>query len=501
MNQLPGPESIRGDFSDHTLELPNGSVHFTFEARTYWITVKRDGRTLRRWRATRTVGSRFMQYCIGVQTEGPEPPDSLVWREHMIPFGYWITIGRWLPKHYFDPDGPELLHDGVAIVEGLDKYEDVRPWTSICLSCHNTTPYAYRAVHKLYAGFPDATVSVAVGPLSASLNPTVPTKPNLTSFEEINARLDPQRHLVTLGISCESCHFGAREHSLNQGKMSFLPTSPYLKITNHRPDRPLTPERKNPATITGICSQCHSGFSRLYPNGGATCNSREGLDFNSGFCTSKMTCVHCHEPHTAGPAAGGPTDPAHVAVCSTCHSQYADPEKVATHTRHPASVNCLDCHMPRQTLGLDALVRTHRVSNPVEEAMVVKGAPNACNLCHLDKSLGWTLSELERGWGRRVAARAGEDVETSLGDRWLGSDDSHLRLLASQSYVRSPLGKAKLHDLVHALNDPEPINRVFHLRAVEALWSRKLSRSEYEMTAPPAVRAAQIEKILADCPR
>jgi hypothetical protein len=440
-----------------------------------------------------------MQLYIGVQTDGPEPPDSPVWREHMIPFGYWSSIGRWLPKHYFDTDGPELLRDGIPVVEGIDKFQDVRPWTSVCLSCHNTAPYAYRAAHKLYAGFPDATVSVAAGRLSTVLAPTVTAGPTLASLEEINRNLQPDRHLVTLGISCESCHFGGREHAQGAGPIAFLPTSPYVKITSHRSDQALTDDRKNARTLTGICSQCHSGFARLYPNGGSTCNSREGLDFNSGYCTSRMTCVHCHEPHTAGPPAGGPTNPAHVAVCSTCHVSYADPQKAIAHARHSAGsgVTCLDCHMPRLTLGLDALVRTHRVSHPVEQAMITHGAPNACNLCHLDQTLRWTLDQLERGWGRRLKAPAG-DVDRPVGEAWLFSSDPFLRFLATQSYARSPLGPTRLADLIRALNDPEPINRVFHTRAVETIWGRKLTPADYEMTAPPALRARQIAKLLAE---
>ena len=54
-----------------------------------------------------------MQFYIGVQIEGPQPPGVDLTREHMLPFAYWITLGRWLPKHYFDPDGPERVADGV----------------------------------------------------------------------------------------------------------------------------------------------------------------------------------------------------------------------------------------------------------------------------------------------------------------------------------------------------------------------------------------------------
>jgi hypothetical protein len=157
--------------------------------------------------------------------------------------------------------------------------------------------------------------------------------------------------------------------------------------------------------------------------------------------------------------------------------------------------------MPRQTLGLDALVRTHRVSHPVEPSMVSSGGPTACNLCHLDRTLDWTLEELRRGWGRevRLPHDRGSEQDRPTGEAWLASPDPLLRLLASQSYARSPLGRGGLPELIRSLNDPEPINRVFHARAVEAVWGRKLSHSEYELTAPPAVRARQIEKLLAEC--
>jgi hypothetical protein len=507
MNQDAGPDSVQGDFADQVLRLPTGEVHFSREGGRFWVTTRRDGRTVRRWQVTRTVGSRYYQFYIGRETEGPEPADHPARGEHMIPFAWWGTLGRWFPKPYFDPDGPEKLADGLPQAEGIDSFQDVRSWTGVCMSCHNTAPYAYRAVHRMWAGFPDATVSLAVGSLSNALAETIEAGPSLQSFEQINTHLDPSRHLVTLGISCESCHFGGREHAVNGGKISFLPSSPYLRLTPHRTDRPLTNDRKNPATVTGICTQCHSGNALLYPNGCGEVNSREGYDFNLGACASQMTCTHCHEPHTAGPREGSPTQPAHVAACVHCHGQYAGEAQAVAHSRHPtgAGVSCLDCHMPRQVLGLDGLIRTHRVGPPVEEAMLAKGAANACNLCHLDRSLQWTLDELDRGWGRRLTptpwwANWGE-LDRPVGELWLTAQHPGMRRVASLSYARTPLGRARLADLVGALNDPEPINRLFHARAVEAVWGRKLSRDEYEVTAAPAERARQFEQLLQKLPR
>jgi hypothetical protein len=502
MNQLPTRETVRGNFNNHVLHLATGDVHFTTDSDGYHVTTRQGGQVIRRWRITRTVGTRYIQFYIGILTEGEESPQSPARREHMVPFCWWFAINRWLPKHYFDPDGPELLRDGIPLTQGLDHYTDIRPWTSVCLCCHNTVPYAYRAVHKIYAGFPNATVAIAPGLLGKELSPAVLLEPTLIGFEQINGELDPEKHLVTLGISCESCHFGGREHALSERKISFVPRSPYLKLTRQEKGRVVTNDRKNPATINGICTQCHDGNALLFPNGCSEFNSREGLDFNLGACSSQMTCVHCHEPHTAGPPEGAPTNPLHVAVCVDCHKQYHDAKSAAAHTHHPASagVTCLDCHMPRQTLGIDRLVRTHRVGMPVEASMISKNLANACNLCHLDKSLRWTLTELERGWANQINASGSDENpvewDRPMGDVWLTGKHTGMRRLAAETYAHSPWGKSNLPALIGALNDPEPINRVIMSRAVEHAWGRKLVAEDYELTAPPARRQEQINRLL-----
>lgn len=501
MNQLPTRESVQGDFANATLELPTGSVSFTTEADAFFMTVNKDGQQLRKYRVTRTVGSRALQYYIGVQLSGPEPADSKLYGEHMLPFAYVIDARRWYPKHFLDPDGPEDLHDGVPHTEGIDKITDIRPYSKVCMNCHNTMAYAYRIYQKPLVGFSDATVAATIGPLSKAISNTIPVGRTVADFEKLNARLDPERHLVTLGISCESCHFGGREHVANKRDVRFLPTSKFVKLIPKRADRPIADSRSNAAAVNGICTQCHSGGGILFPNGGAQCNSREGLDAASGACVSQMSCVSCHEPHTAGPRAGGPDVPGHVAACVECHQQYSNEEKARAHSRHSAGgANCLDCHMPRQTLGVDTLVRTHRVSQPVEPVMISNNAANACNLCHLDKSLRWTLAELDRGWGKKHAPAPGSPalavMDEPMGRVWLKGKGASMRAVAAQSYARSPLGKAMLPELFRALNDEEPMNRVFIQQAVERVIDRKLTRAEYEVTARPSVRLEQIERLL-----
>jgi predicted CXXCH cytochrome family protein len=502
MNQLPGPASVLGDFTGPPLQLPGAAVRFTCAGGVYRMAVERGGRTVRSYDVTRTVGTRFMQFYIGVQREGPEPPGHAVYSEHMLPFAWWVSLGRWLPKQYFDADGPEELDGGAPLVEGVDHVRDVRPYNAVCMNCHNTFSYAYRVFEPMLVGFPDARVAAAVGPLSERLSATVPVRPTAASFAGISGRLDPDRHLVTLGISCESCHFGCREHAAGGGPVHFLPTSPYLRLTPRDPDRPLADDRKNAAAVNGICAQCHSGNTRFFPNCSARSNSREALDFDRGACASRLRCVSCHEPHTASAAPGGPDRPEHNALCADCHAAFRDPDHAAAHAGHPAAagVTCLDCHMPRYNLGLDEVVRTHRIAVPVEQSMVSAASANACNVCHPDRSLRWTVNELGRVWGQRLslpeAGPAAAAVDRPLGEVWMESPDAELRIVGTQSYARLPAGRAKMADLVRALNDPEPISRVFALKAVERIRGRKLDAADYELTAPPAERARRIDQLL-----
>jgi hypothetical protein len=397
--------------------------------------------------------------------------------------------------------GNEKLQDGVPLVDAVNGRAEVRSYTAICMNCHNTMPYAYRIFHGMFVGYPHGTVAAALEPLSRALADTVQVAPTVEGFTRLNAGLDPDQHLVTLGISCESCHLGGREHAKHEKEIRFLPTSPLLKVKDHDPAKPLSADRRNPRTVLGLCTQCHSGVTYYFPNGGAIGNSCEGFDMQKGFCTTQLHCAHCHEPHTATDRpSGSPLDPKHVAACVQCHSQYAEPEQALAHAKHPADsqVNCLDCHMPRYIQGVDELSRSHRISHPVEESMVRAGSANACNTCHLDKSLRWTLEELDKGWGRRITPQqdwpAHAKLDEPVGPLWLQGPNNHLRLLAAQCYGRSPLGPAMLPELIRALNDPEPLNRAFHQCAIQRVRGKPLHEPiPVEITETPARRREQIE--------
>ena len=53
--------------------------------------------------------------------------------------------------------------------------------------------------------------------------------------------------------------------------------------------------------------------------------------------------------------------------------------------------------MSRINEGLQDVVRTHMICSPTQPGMIEANHPNACNLCHLDKPIDWTIEKL-RAW-------------------------------------------------------------------------------------------------------
>ncbi|MEO1529244.1 MAG: ammonia-forming cytochrome c nitrite reductase subunit c552, partial [Planctomycetota bacterium] len=467
MNQQPSQTSVLSDFEGTELHLPDATAHFTTEGDRYLMTITKAGETFRRYVVTRTVGSRYMQYFIGKQLEGPESSGHPVYDEHMLPFAYWFELKRWFPRRYFDADGDEeLCSEGLPLVEAVNADPGVRPYTANCMNCHNTFPYVYRIFHKELVGFPKAIVSASINGICQNMDAPSGSSGDAESFRALNAGLNPDRDLVTLGISCESCHFGAREHVQAQRRMRYLPTSPFVKMERVDPSATFADDGSTAATINGICSQCHSGDGLRFPEGAVKTNSSEGYDLQKGFCASKISCVNCHDPHAGSEHASGfQTLTKHVDACLECHPKYADPVVARSHSGHAASdgVSCLDCHMPRYNQGVNGLSRTHRICMPVEEQKLATSGANACNVCHVDKSLRWTLNELKKGWN--VSFEPGKDwalhnrLDDPVAETWLNGSDNHMRFVATECLSRSPQATELVPLMLRSLNDPEPLNR------------------------------------------
>jgi predicted CXXCH cytochrome family protein len=149
-----------------------------------------------------------------------------------------------------------------------------------------------------------------------------------------------------------------------------------------------------------------------FPDGTAHKNRMQGNDFvQSLMYTRGVTCFSCHDAH-------GTDNPGIVrekgnALCLTCHGPNTQngphAASIEQHTHHSAGGTgneCIACHMPKiaETIA-DVYVRSHtfRFVWPAETDSLK--IPNACNLCHTDKTTEWATAAL-RSWGDRSPWRA-----------------------------------------------------------------------------------------------
>lgn len=497
MNQLATAAAILGDFSGTSIDYGGRRAVFRREADDFFVEHFDGDTLLRRIRVTRVIGWRYEQDYVGVQVLGPEPlHDPLYSEETRIRFSWSLDRRRWLPQSYLEPTeypGSEYLADGSL---RHDPFAAERlPFNERCARCHNTYPYDLR-LYRIFSedgmvsGFPPGALDRDV--VHALARETGDTR--LLTTQRL-----PLERFVTIGISCESCHFGGREHAVDGSTpIRFVPTHPLL--AGWTPDHHNA--RKNPAVINSICRQCHhSGVSAPdnWPDGSASVNSMEAAEQDRGACAGAIRCTLCHNTHVSGPPAGSPDRSEHLAACVECHQDKRLPAAARTHGRHdPDQASCLDCHMPRIVQGFTGYNRSHRISSPSEPRILATGMPNACNLCHLEKSLAWTRDALENGWGTRVelsqslAPRFGTDYEHPAGLAWLQHPSSMVRTVAAGAYARSTLGPSALPALTSHLEEPNAYVRMRFLLAVERILGRRLSDEEYSLTGDPALRRAQI---------
>ncbi|MCX5747437.1 MAG: ammonia-forming cytochrome c nitrite reductase subunit c552 [Proteobacteria bacterium] len=400
MNQRATDDAVIGDFADRAV----GEARFSRDAAGAYVMTL--GTTP--YRVTRTIGSRGLQEYVGVAADDPTQ------EEVRLPFGWWPRKHAWVSQPNFDPWLDEATFDPYA--------RPTDPWATRCPWCHSTYPFVQR---------------IARGQIRAVGH-------GLEQFFTSTKRAVGSERLavedqVTTGISCESCHLGGRAHAAG-APIHLVPMGDVVGKPGAPVATTFARERRDPDVVNGTCAQCHSGPSPRLPDGSALRNSSEALDLAGSPCRG-IRCVDCHDPHRA--EARG--DDAHaIAACTKCH-----PTLARDHGQHPAAVTCLDCHMPRYVLGIDTFVRSHRISTPMQ---VIADAPNACSLCHLDRTPAWTLAALHQP--------TSADDSTTMGQRWLASPSPAIRLIAIAAYGRSTIPGARAL-IAPFLHDPAAYVRAF----------------------------------------
>ena len=287
------------------------------------------------------------------------------WLAYHVP-----DTGDWGAPLYPDPAGDNSkrptgpLCDGCHSVNYDIKTKTVAEWNVGCEKCH--------------------------GPGSAHAADPKPT----------NIVNPAKQNYVDASDTCIACHsqgqplnrvIAGKAYDWPVGYHAGLKLADFWKLEDHKP---------------GELTFTH------FPDGTAHKNRMQGNDFVQSLMYARgVTCFSCHDPHGTDNEAML-RKPASE-ICMTCHAPNGrNGPRAATieaHTHHAAGSpgsQCVACHMPliEQTLGkINVASHTFHFVYPSQTEKL--NIPNACNVCHQDKTAAWASAAIA-GWPERSPWRA-----------------------------------------------------------------------------------------------
>jgi hypothetical protein len=513
---------------------PWGGAVFTFkgdrvtmlsEGGRRYMRVEAEGRAPQLFRVTKVIGGRYREDYVGREVAGTEENSPIVGDptdEPILPVSYLIFSNSWRYKGY-----------SVMVKERPHLGKHGAPWKQTCIFCHNTAPYLSTIYDDLLEGGRSYQGSVSDrflpadrlwkaqigdGPaLSRALSAEIgflgaPAPPRDQPVKEalsdaVSATWDRfgEAQLVELGIGCEACHNGCKEHVDDPYvHPSFAPRSPFLAASTPSPVRAgSAPSRAE--EVNHVCARCHTVLFSRYPftwegglrprdatarpskhppPGGSSISSGEARDFLLGSCTSQLACSACHDPHTQDRAADlermGTV--AGNGACTRCHDGYAAVDRLKAHTHHAPDGDgsaCLGCHMPRKNTGLAyRLSRYHRIGSPTDAARVERDRPVECALCHADKSVASLVETMERWWSKRydrdrLKRLYGDDLGVNAILATLAQGKAHEQITAAA--VLGERGKRQdAAALVPLLGSEYPLVRYYAADAAAKLLGKRV---------------------------
>jgi predicted CXXCH cytochrome family protein len=527
MTRVADASAIRAPFDGRTLVV-GGDRAVLFErdgARLMRLRTQRYGERL--FRVTKVIGGRHREDFVGVDVTGAAHVATSRGQsvELVLPVSYVFATG-------------ELRYKGYSVMVPERSELHIGPkWAATCIGCHNTLPQLTMLYDDLLGGGEpyQGTITDDVLPSHRMFEVVAMDEHGLADAieaelevldedapepegETLAQRLDHaivttrkelrDHHLIELGVGCEACHGGAREHAEDFRVLpSFAVQSPLLRA------RPADGRTASAAELANrACLRCHTVLFSGYPwtweggrrrgneAGGSTTNSGEARDFLLGGCADAMTCTSCHDPHGVDHRARLEqlATPAGNATCVRCHEELAAPEAMAAHSHHaPDSAGnaCVGCHMPKKNSSLEyRLTRYHRIGSPTDDARVLADRPIECALCHTRQSVESLVSTMEGWWGkrydRRTLRRLYGDLEQPVLSATLERGKPHEQM-AAIGVLGEQADADSAADLMPHLAHDYPLVRLFAKHAIERCTKRPVP---VDIHAPATVIRAQLDQ-------
>jgi hypothetical protein len=148
--------------------------------------------------------------------------------------------------------------------------------------------------------------------------------------------------------------------------------------------------------------------------------------------------------------------------------------------------------MPHTTYGVLKAIRSHQISSPRVADELATGRPNACNLCHLDKSLAWTASGLKQWYGQKIPELSNDQTNIADAVRLALAGDAGQRALSAWHLGWEPALEISRTNWVapvlgQLLDDPYAAVRCVAERSLKHAMPG-LIPTNYDFTVPPESR-------------
>ncbi len=236
-----------------------------------------------------------------------------------------------------------------------------------------------------------------------------------------------------------------------------------------------------------------------------------GLVESPCMAGGEFTCLSCHRMHKS------PDDPRSLKewandqlipgmqsdeACLQCHESFR--EDLEQHTFHAAESTgsrCYNCHMSYTTYGLLKAIRSHQVDSPTVAASVETGRPNACNQCHLDRTLAWTSDYLEQWYGTPQVELSEDQRNIAASVLWSLRGDAGQRALMAWSMGWQAAREASGTDwmpayLAQLLADPYDAVRFIAGRSLRTIPG--VDSVDYDAFAEPPRRAEVARRVFEE---
>ena len=345
-----------------------------------------------------------------------------------------------------------------------------------------------------------------------------------------------ETEVAELGISCEACHGAAEEH-VKYYQSPIARYAKHFGDKSKTAEHIKNPSKLDHKLSSQICGQCHGVYiykdaeagmeyarngpmyrpgknihdyryfiqhpgslggkmkmdeleenkdffqERWWDDGTILAGGREYTAMRVSACytnekagINNISCLDCHSMHHSEPKDQLRNDMVGNQSCVQCHKEDKYTIDIKLHTYHEvdsSGSSCVNCHMPHTSYALLGALRSHQIQSPSALRSIKHGVPNACNLCHLDKTLDWTQKHLSVRYNHEIFPQTDDQRNISAWVLWMLQGDAAQRAIAAWHGGWEPAKNTSDKEwlppyLIKLLDDPYGVVRYIAHRSLKS---------------------------------